>query len=255
MQPGDSRSSTRTPDRTTWLVRSQTTCQQRSAVARHGPRRCAKSCSTSPPRSSSGARGPPAGRRAVQSSRRSRSGPVNRRTCGEGRPDSRKVREPCRRTADGPGGGMPRPPSGWRRFLAPQRLHSTAVRVRGRPRDGRSVRILQVAARRMTRGRVHRVGADGQVYGGVVMGIGKALSRRTQFDDQGRQRNPHLLDYKLRTLMTVPRSNVDWIENPAENGGRVVPEVSATASVPTAGAIGKRESRTLIGARGPRAPR
>ena len=29
------------------------------------------------------------------------------------------------------------------------------------------------------------------------MGIGQALTEGTQLDDDGRQRNPHLLDYKL----------------------------------------------------------
>ena len=48
----------------------------------------------------------------------------------------------------------------------------------------------------------------GQVTGGVVMGVGLALSEGTQLDDEGRQRNPHLLDYKLITASDAPEIEV-----------------------------------------------
>src|SRR5262249_38102144 len=85
----------------------------------------------------------------------------------------------------------------------------------------------------------NRMGGEGQVWGGVGMGIGQALTERTQFDAEGRQRNAHLLDYKLATASDVPRIDVDWIENPAENGGpRGSKGVGEPPSVPTAGAVG-----------------
>ena len=37
--------------------------------------------------------------------------------------------------------------------------------------------------------------------------------------DPGRQRNPHLLDYKLVTASDAPRIDVAWVETPAQNGG------------------------------------
>ena len=84
---------------------------------------------------------------------------------------------------------------------------------------------------------------------GSVRERGQALSEHTQFDDQGRQRNPHLLDYKLATAADVPRIDVDWIENPAENGGpRGSKGVGEPPSVPTAGAIGNAIAK-VIGAR------
>ena len=106
---------------------------------------------------------------------------------------------------------------GMESFLEPQ-LFTHAVRVKV-DRETGVVRVLQVAAAHDSGTIVNRIGADGQVYGGVVMGIGLALSERTQFDADGRQRNPHLLDYKLATASDVPRIDVDWVENPAENGG------------------------------------
>ena len=80
----------------------------------------------------------------------------------------------------------------------------------------------------------------------VVMGIGQALSERTQLDSEGRQRNPHLLDYKLATASDVPRIDVDWIQNPAENGGpRGSKGVGEPPSVPTAGAIGNAIAKVI----------
>jgi xanthine dehydrogenase molybdenum-binding subunit len=131
-------------------------------------------------------------------------------------------------------------------FLEPQ-LFTHAVRVKV-DRETGVVRVLQVAAAHDSGTIVNRVGADGQVYGGVVMGIGQALSERTQFDDEGRQRNPHLLDYKLATASDVPRIDVDWIENPAENGGpRGSKGVGEPPSVPTAGAIGNAIAKVIGG--------
>jgi CO/xanthine dehydrogenase Mo-binding subunit len=136
---------------------------------------------------------------------------------------------------------------GMESFLEPQ-LFTHAVRVKV-DRETGVVRVLQVAAAHDSGTIVNRIGADGQVYGGVVMGIGQALSERTQFDADGRQRNPHLLDYKLATASDVPRIDVGWVENPAENGGpRGSKGVGEPPSVPTAGAIGNAIAK-VIGAR------
>ena len=88
-------------------------------------------------------------------------------------------------------------------FLAPQLIaHAAHVKV---DRETGVVRVLRVAAAHDSGMILNRIGADGQVYGGVVMGIGQALSEGTQLDEDGRQRNPHLLDYKLVTSADAPR--------------------------------------------------
>src|SRR6266511_631925 len=136
---------------------------------------------------------------------------------------------------------------GMESFLEPQ-LFTHAVRVKV-DRETGVVRVLQVAAAHDSGVIVNRIGASGQVYGRVVMGIGQALLETTQLDSDGRQRNPHLLDYKLATASDVPRIDVDWIENPAENGGpRGSKGVGEPPSVPTAGAIGNAIAK-VIGAR------
>jgi CO/xanthine dehydrogenase Mo-binding subunit len=136
---------------------------------------------------------------------------------------------------------------GFESFLEPQVFtHAARVKV---DRETGVVRVLQVAAAHDSGVIVNRTGASGQVYGGVVMGIGQALHETTQLDPEGRQRNPHLLDYKLVTASDAPRIDVDWIETPAENGGpKGSKGVGEPPTVPTPGAIANAIAR-VVGAR------
>ena len=73
-------------------------------------------------------------------------------------------------------------------FLAPQLVtHAARVKV---DRETGVVRVLAYAAAHDSGAIINRPGADGQVYGGVVMGIGQALTEGIQLTDDGRQRNP-----------------------------------------------------------------
>ncbi len=127
-------------------------------------------------------------------------------------------------------------------FLAPQLMTQAAhVKV---DRETGVVRVLRVAAAHDSGRILNRVGADGQVHGGVVMGIGLALSEGTMLDDEGRQRNPHLLDYKLVTCSDAPPIDVDWIEYDSV-GPRGSKGVGEPPQVPTAGAVANAISRVL----------
>ena len=121
-------------------------------------------------------------------------------------------------------------------FLEPQVFtHAARVKV---DRETGVVRVLQVAAAHDSGVIINRIGATGQVFGGIVMGIGQALLEASQLDEDGRQRNPHLLDYKLVTASDAPRIDVAWIETPAENGGpKGSKGVGEPPTVPTPGAI------------------
>ena len=136
---------------------------------------------------------------------------------------------------------------GMESFLEPQVFtHAARVKV---DRETGVVRVLQVAAVHDSGVIVNRIGASGQVYGGVVMGIGQALLEVSQLDADGRQRNPHLLDYKLVTASDAPRIDVDWIETPAENGGPLGTKgVGEPPTVPTPGAIANAIAQ-VVGAR------
>jgi CO/xanthine dehydrogenase Mo-binding subunit len=131
-------------------------------------------------------------------------------------------------------------------FLAPQLFtHAAHVKV---DRETGVVRVLQVAAVHDSGRILNRTGADGQVYGGVVMGIGMALSEGTILDEEGRQRNPHLLDYKLVTSADAPRIDIDWIEIDTPNAGPHGSKgVGEPPCVPTAGAIANAVAKILGG--------
>jgi CO/xanthine dehydrogenase Mo-binding subunit len=129
-------------------------------------------------------------------------------------------------------------------FHAPQLIaHAAHVRV---DRETGVVRVLRVAAAHDCGRILNRVGADGQVYGGVVMGIGQALTEGTQLDELGRQRNPHLLDYKLVTASDAPQIDVAWIETDTANAGpKGSKGVGEPPCVPTAGAIANAIAKVL----------
>jgi CO/xanthine dehydrogenase Mo-binding subunit len=122
-------------------------------------------------------------------------------------------------------------------FLAPQ-LMTHAVRVKV-DRETGVTRVLEVAAAHDSGVIVNPMGANGQVYGGVVMGIGQALSEVTQLDEQGQQRNPHLLDYKLVTASDAPKIDISWVETETSNAGpKGSKGVGEPPCVPTSGAVG-----------------
>jgi CO/xanthine dehydrogenase Mo-binding subunit len=127
-------------------------------------------------------------------------------------------------------------------FLAPQLITQAAhVKV---DRETGVVRVLRVAAAHDSGRILNKRGADGQVFGGVVMGVGLALSEGTMLDDQGRQRNPHLLDYKLVTCSDAPQIDVEWIEYDSV-GPRGSKGVGEPPQVPTAGAIANAIAKVI----------
>ena len=129
-------------------------------------------------------------------------------------------------------------------FLAPQ-LITQAAHVKVDRATG-VVRVLRIAAAHDSGVILNRRGADGQVTGGVIMGVGLALSEGTMLDEEGRQRNPALLDYKLVTCADAPRIEVDWIQTPTEGAGpRGSKGVGEPPQVPTAGAIANGVAKVL----------
>ena len=129
-------------------------------------------------------------------------------------------------------------------FLAPQLItHAARVKV---DRDTGVVRVLQFAAAHDSGVIVNKIGADGQVYGGVMMGIGQALTEATLVDEDGRQRNPGLLDYKLQTVSDAPQIDIRWIEIETPNAGpKGSKGVGEPPSVPTSGAVGNAIAKVI----------
>src|SRR4051794_8609551 len=125
---------------------------------------------------------------------------------------------------------------GMESFLAPTFItHAVRCKV---DRDTGVVRVLDVAASHDCGRILNPIGANGQVEGGVVMGIGMALSEGTLLDEEGRQRNPHLLDYKLQTMSDSPPITTHFVEIDTPNAGPLGSKgIGEPPCVPTPGAV------------------
>ena len=121
-------------------------------------------------------------------------------------------------------------------FLAPTFItHAVRCKV---DRDTGVVRVLDVAASHDCGRIINPIGANGQVEGGVVMGIGMALTEGTLLDEDGRQRNPHLLDYKLQTMSDSPPIKIHFVEIDTPNAGPMGSKgIGEPPCVPTPGAV------------------
>ena len=121
-------------------------------------------------------------------------------------------------------------------FTAPQ-FSCHAVRVK-LDRDTGVARVLEVSAAHDSGTIINLQGAEGQVEGGVMMGIGQALTEGTIYDDDAGQRNAMMLEYKLQTIADAPPIKIAWIQNPAADGGpRGAKGLAEAPNVATAAAI------------------
>jgi CO/xanthine dehydrogenase Mo-binding subunit len=141
---------------------------------------------------------------------------------------------------------------GFPAFAAPAFFaHAARVRV---DRETGVARVLEVAAAHDYGTVLNPPGAEGQVEGGVVHASGMALTEGTVYSADGRQANPHLLDYKLQTAADAPRIKIAFVGGPDPGGGpRGSKGVGEPPVVPTAGAIGNAIAR-VTGARVRRLP-
>ena len=129
-------------------------------------------------------------------------------------------------------------------FAAPTFFtHAARVKV---DRDTGVVRVLEIAASHESGMVINPIGAAGQIHGGVAMGIGQALSEGVLLTDDGRQRNPYLLDYKLQTAADMPPMTVDFVDAPSPNAGpKGLKGIAEPPCVPTPGAIANAIARAI----------
>jgi CO/xanthine dehydrogenase Mo-binding subunit len=121
-------------------------------------------------------------------------------------------------------------------FVAPQ-FSCHAVRIR-LDRDTGVVRVLEVGAAHDSGTIINETGALGQIQGGVMMGIGQALTEGTLYDDQANQRNAALLEYKLQTCADSPTINTHFVQiNTPDAGPRGAKGLAEAPNVATAAAI------------------
>jgi len=120
-----------------------------------------------------------------------------------------------------------------------------AVRVR-LDRETGVVRVLDVSAAHDSGTILNPMGALGQIEGGIMMGIGQALTEGTQYDAEGRQLNPGLLEYKLQTAADAPTMRTCFIEPGGEGAGpRGAKGLAEAPNVATAAAISNAIAQLL----------
>jgi CO/xanthine dehydrogenase Mo-binding subunit len=114
-------------------------------------------------------------------------------------------------------------------------------------------RVVQVAVAEDAGRVLNPQGAEGQVEGGVAMGLGLALTERLQLEE-GVILNPSLTDYLVPTVLDVPEVVTEFVEVP-EPGGPYgakgigeVPTVAATAAIVAAlrAATGRKLNRVPV---------
>ncbi len=134
--------------------------------------------------------------------------------------------------------------TGMAAWVAPQ-FSCHAVRLR-LDRETGVVRVLEVGCAHDSGKIINPIGALGQVHGGVLMGIGQALSEGTRYDDNGHQLNTGLLEYKLQTCADGPEIKVRFVEtSPADGGPRGSKGVAEAPNVATAAAISNALAKLL----------
>jgi len=98
------------------------------------------------------------------------------------------------------------------------------------------VDVLKVIASHNVGKAVFREGVEGQIHGGVAMGIGYALSEEVIFSE-GRPLNDSFLDYRLPTIMDVPEIIPIIVEKENAKQPEDIKGIGEPATIPTAAAI------------------
>ena len=121
--------------------------------------------------------------------------------------------------------------------------HAAHVKV---DRETGVVRVLSVTAVHDSGAIINPIGAEGQIEGGVVMGIGQALLEGSQISADGLILNAGLLEYKLQTAADAPTINVVFVGPPSVDGGpNGAKGIAEPPCVPTLAAIGNAIAKVM----------
>jgi CO/xanthine dehydrogenase Mo-binding subunit len=85
---------------------------------------------------------------------------------------------------------------------------------------------------------LNRPDVEGQIHGGIVQGLGRALGEEIVYDASGQPRTATFVDYVLPTADLVPGIEVEIVEVPSEQGPRGARGVGEPPVVPVLAALG-----------------
>jgi nicotinate dehydrogenase large molybdopterin subunit len=98
------------------------------------------------------------------------------------------------------------------------------------------VEVEQVSAVHDVGKVVNRIGVEGQIQGGIVMGLGYALSEELLLE-AGKTLNPRFSEYLLPTVREIPEIACKVLEIPQPYGPHGVTGLGEAATIPTSAAI------------------
>ncbi len=99
------------------------------------------------------------------------------------------------------------------------------------------VEVLRIAAAHDCGTAINPMLVEGQVEGGISMGVGMALQEEMLFDADGRHINPNLTNYIMPTSLDMPEITVDIVQDFDPTGPFGAKGVGEPTAVPTAAAI------------------
>jgi xanthine dehydrogenase molybdenum-binding subunit len=98
------------------------------------------------------------------------------------------------------------------------------------------VRLLKVTAAHDVGRVLNRLGIEGQVEGGIVMGQGYALTEDLMIE-RGVVRNPNFRDYKLVTAPEIPEMDISFVETMDGEGPKGAKGVGEAPAICAAAAV------------------
>jgi xanthine dehydrogenase molybdenum-binding subunit len=99
-----------------------------------------------------------------------------------------------------------------------------------------AVKVLRYVAVHDVGKVINPLGLRGQVEGGVVMGLGYALSEELQVRE-GRVENPSFADYRILTALDVPEIDIDFVETDDPAGPYGAKGTGEAPLIPVAAAV------------------
>lgn len=99
------------------------------------------------------------------------------------------------------------------------------------------VEVLRIVAAHDCGTPINPTLVEGQVEGGISMGVGLALYEEMLFDEDGKQLNPNLTNYIMPTSLDMPEVEVHIVDNYDPTGPFGAKGVGEPTSVPTAACI------------------